>query len=92
MSTISLSQRHSKSEADVREMLEALAKKLDERYQLKARWLSERELELKRSGIQGVLQLLEGEVKVDIRLGMVMKPFKSKIRDELSRAMAEKLA
>ncbi len=91
MSTISLSQRHSKSESDVREMLEGLAEKLGERYEMKHRWLSDRELELKRSGIQGVLQLLDGEVKVDIRLGMMMKPFKSKIRDELSKAMAEKL-
>ncbi len=92
VSKISLSQRHSKSDADVREMLDALAVKLSDRFEMKAHWRSDRELELKRSGIQGVLQLLEGEVKVDIQLGMMMKPFKSRIRDELSKAMAEKLA
>jgi putative polyhydroxyalkanoate system protein len=73
-------------------MLDALAVKLSDRFEMKAHWRSDRELELKRSGIQGVLQLLEGEVKVDIQLGMMMKPFKSRIRDELSKAMAEKLA
>lgn len=92
MSTISISQNHAKSEDDVREMLESLAEKLKHEYDVTAQWLSDRELELKRSGIEGRLTMLSGEVKVDLRLGMLMSPFKSKIRDELSRAMAEKLA
>lgn len=92
MSKISLSQRHNKSDEDVRDMLNGLADKLSERFDMKTRWRSDSELEVKRSGIEGVLQLLDGEVKVDIQLGMMMKPFKSRIRDELSKAMAEKLA
>lgn len=92
MSKISLSQRHTKSDEEVRDMLNGLADKLSSRFDMKTRWRSDRELEVKRSGIEGVLQLLDGEVRVDIQLGMMMKPFKSRIRDELAKAMEEKLA
>ena len=92
MSTISISQRHAKSDDDVRQMLAAVAEKLKHEYDVHVQWLNDDELQLKRSGIEGRLVMLAGEVKVDIRLGMLMRPFKAKIRDELSRAMAEKLA
>ncbi|NKI17182.1 polyhydroxyalkanoic acid system protein [Spongiibacter sp. KMU-166] len=92
MSTIALSQRHSKNPDEVREMLNQLAEKLDQRYDLKSRWLSDSQLELQRSGVKGRLTLTGSEVKVEIKLGMLMSPFKSKIQDEISRAMAEKLA
>lgn len=92
MSTIALSQRHSKDPDEVRELLVQLAEKLDQRYDLKSRWVNDSQLELKRSGVSGQLTLSGDEVKVSIKLGMLMSPFKGKIQDEIARAMAEKLA
>ena len=92
MSTIALSQRHSKDPEQVREMLRQLAEKLDQRYDLKSRWVNDSQLELKRSGVSGQLTLTDSEVQVNIKLGMLMSPFKGKIRDEIAKAMAEKLA
>ncbi|GAB3374205.1 polyhydroxyalkanoic acid system family protein [Spongiibacter taiwanensis] len=91
MSTISVTQSHNKSVTEVRELVDSLAKKLDERYQLKSRWSGERQVELTRAGVNGTLEFDEQEVRVDIKLGLMMSAFKSVIRDEVERAMREKL-
>lgn len=91
MSTISVTQTHNKSVTEVRELVDSLAHKLNERYQLKSRWSGERQVELSRSGVNGTLEFDEQEVRVDIKLGLMMSAFKSMIRDEVERAMREKL-
>ncbi len=92
MSTISLSQNHNKDVEEVRAMVRELALKLDERYQLKSHWQDQDVLELHRQGIKGRLQIDPREVRVDIKLGLMMAAFKPLIRDELERALREKLA
>lgn len=91
MSTISVTQPHNKSVTDVRELVESLAQKLDERYQLKSRWSGDRQVELTRSGVTGLLEFDDREVRVNIKLGLMMSAFKSVIRDEVERAMRDKL-
>lgn len=92
MSNISLRQAHNKSPEELRDLIGQMTLKLEERYQLSSRWLSKNEVEVARSGINGRITLGNGEVKVDIRLGLMMGAFKSIIQREISRSMAEKLA
>lgn len=92
MSTISLRQSHNKSPDDMRDLIRQMAAKLEERYQLKSRWLNDDEMEVQRSGIKGRIVLGATEVKVDIKLGLMMGAFKSTIEKEIARSMAEKLA
>lgn len=92
MSNISLRQRHNKNPDELRELISQMAKKLDERYQITSRWLNDDQVEVARSGIKGRITLSDNEVKVDIKLGLMMGAFKSKIESEISRSMAEKLA
>ncbi|WP_269618399.1 polyhydroxyalkanoic acid system family protein [Zhongshania sp. BJYM1] len=91
MSNISLRQRHNKNPDELRDLIKQMATKLEERYQISSRWLSNDEVEVVRSGIKGLITLGEQEVKVDIKLGLMMGAFKSKIQSEISRSMAEKL-
>jgi putative polyhydroxyalkanoate system protein len=92
VSTISLRQSHNKSLGDMRDLIGQMAVKLEERYQLKSRWLNDDEMEVQRSGIKGRIVLGTTEVKVDIKLGLMMGAFKSTIEKEIARSMAEKLA
>lgn len=92
MSTISLSQNHNKDIEEVRTLVKELARKLDERYQLKSSWQGDDVLELHRQGIKGHLEIDHNEVRVEIKLGMMMAAFKPLIRDEIERAMRQKLA
>jgi putative polyhydroxyalkanoate system protein len=92
VSTISLRQSHNKSPDDMRDLIGQMAVKLEERYQLKSHWLNNDEMEVQRSGIKGRIVLGAAEVKVDIKLGLMMGAFKSIIEKEIARSMAEKLA
>lgn len=69
-----------------------MATKLEERYQLNARWLNNDAVVVARPGINGRITLGENEVRVEIKLGLMMSAFKSTIESEISRSMAEKLA
>ncbi|MFT6578511.1 MAG: putative polyhydroxyalkanoate system protein [Zhongshania sp.] len=92
MPNISLRQRHNKSPDELRELIKQMAATLEERYQLSSRWLNDDEVEVTRSGIKGRITLGAAEVKVDIKLGLMMAAFKSTIESEISRSMAKKLA
>ena len=92
MSTISLRQSHKKTPAEMRTMIRQLAAKLEEKYQLKAHWLNDDEVEVQRAGVKGRSSLVPSEVRVEIKLGLMMRAFKSTLETEISRAMAEKLA
>lgn len=76
----------------MRDLIRQMAAKLEERYQLKSRWLNDDEMEVQRSGIKGRIVLGATEVKVDIKLGLMMGAFKSAIEKEIARSMTEKLA
>lgn len=91
MSTVSVTQAHNKDVAEIREQLEAVAAKLEARYQLVPQWRDDHHLELSRQGLQCNLEFDEREVRVTIKLGLMMSAFKSKIRDEVARALRERL-
>ncbi len=76
----------------MRTLIRQLAAKLEEKYQLKAHWLNDDEVEVQRTGVKGRISLVPSEVRVEIKLGLMMRAFKSILETEISRAMAEKLA
>jgi putative polyhydroxyalkanoate system protein len=91
VSKISIRQTHNKSPEELRDLIGQMSVKLEERYQLTSRWLSTNEVEVVRSGITGRITLGDYDVRVDIKLGLMMSAFKAIIHREISRSMAEKL-
>lgn len=91
MSTISLRQDHSKTSEELRDLIRQLAIKLEDKYQLKSSWVNDDELVVQRTGIKGRISLAPKEVRVEIKLGLMMSAFKATIQTEIARSMAEKL-
>ncbi len=92
MSEISINQPHNKSLDEIRELIYQVADKLEQRYELKAHWISDTELKLHRHGVTGMITLLEEEVVVRIKLGMMMRPLRGTIHKAVANAMSENLA
>ena len=90
MAKIEISKQHRKSEAQVHELCEQLAKVLEQKYQLKYRWQDDC-LQFKRSGISGQLTLRPGEVHITVKTGPMMSIFSSSIERELKQQLAEQL-
>lgn len=92
MARISLSKQHNKPEGEVRAMVEDLAESLARRYDAKAVWDGDNSVKIDHSRLSGRLDILPGEVKVDVKLGMLAGAFKGKIEAELRKALDEKLS
>ncbi|MBB3046519.1 putative polyhydroxyalkanoate system protein [Litorivivens lipolytica] len=92
MSRISLSKKHNKPESDVRHMVGELVESLARRYDAKAVWEGDSSVKIDHSRLSGRLDILPGEVRVDVKLGMLAGAFKGKIESELRKALDEKLS
>ena len=91
MGTISLTQKTSKSLDEVKQIAESLAGDLKQKFDIDSKWIGERAMEFQRKGLQGSLQVVDEAVKIDMRLGMMLSAFSTRIKTELQREMAERL-
>jgi putative polyhydroxyalkanoate system protein len=89
MAKLSIEQNHSLPVAEVKKRLEALSTKLSEKYSIAAKWIGEREAELKRTGVSGKILVEDKLVKVVLDLSFALLPLKSKIEERI-RAELEK--
>ncbi len=83
MSTIEISKAFSMPRDQLREQLDDLAGQLGQELQLNCEWLSDDCLDFRRSGINGQIDIGEGEIELTITLGMVREFFRSKIESEI---------
>lgn len=86
MADIDVTRPHGRSPEEVRRRAERLIEKLGERYQVKHRWEGDT-LHFSRSGLSGKLDITPDKVQVTAKLGMLLKPFKSRIAQEVENAM-----
>lgn len=91
MATISVRQPHTRGLEEVQQMASALAEQLREHYDLESHWADDRTVDFRRRGIRGRLQFDEREVSIELQLGMMVFPFKERVRRELERALTEQL-
>jgi putative polyhydroxyalkanoate system protein len=91
MANIHVRQQHNKSEQEVRQIADQLARKLDSKYQLSSKW-NGNTLEFKRSGLHGSLIIGASEVSISLKLGMMMSAFAGKIKNELAKSLKDTLA
>ena len=91
MARISLSKKHSKPEAEVRQMVEELAQSMARRHGAKTAWNGDNSIRIDHSRLSGRLDMLPGEVRIEVKLGMLAGAFKGTIEAELRKAIDEKL-
>ena len=92
MARISLSKKHDRPEQDVRQMVDELAQSLARRYDAKAVWSGDSSVKIDHSRLSGRLDILPGEVRIEVKLGMLAGAFKGTIEAELKKALEEKLS
>lgn len=91
MSDISIKRAHNRSHADAMKLAENVAYKLGKLFQMEHHWEDET-LHFERSGVKGKLEVGSTDVLITAKLGLLLKPMKGKIMEELEKAIDRELA
>ncbi|HTL14522.1 MAG TPA: polyhydroxyalkanoic acid system family protein [Thermomonas sp.] len=89
MSRIDIRHPHSLPKAQARKAIEEVAKKLAERFDVTWAWEGDT-LNFSRSGVDGHIALLPGDLHVQARLGFLTAMFKEPIEAEIRRVLQER--
>lgn len=82
MSVIDVHRPHALDREHAREVAETLAKDLSQQFDMNYRWDGD-VMEFKRSGVKGHLNISPSDLHVHLELGMLLRPFKSRIEQEI---------
>lgn len=83
MSVIDVHRPHSLDKEHAREAAETLAKDLSEQFDVNYQWEGDL-LKFKRSGVKGQMTLNHADLHIHLELGMMLRPFKSRIEQEIN--------
>ncbi len=89
MPSIDILHPHTKTPAQARKAIEAMAKKLDERFGVSHDWDGDT-LNFKRSGVDGKIKLAPKSLHVTAQLGFMLSMLKDPIESEIKRVLSEK--
>jgi len=82
MSVIDVHRAHSFDKGHAREAAETLARDLSSQFDVNYQWEGDH-LTFKRSGAKGHLNITDEDLHVHLELGMLLRPFKSRIEQEI---------
>ena len=82
MSVIDIHRAHSLDKEHAREAAETLAKYLSKQFDVNYQWEGDL-LKFKRSGVKGQLDISENDLHIRLELGLMLRPFKSRIEQEI---------
>jgi putative polyhydroxyalkanoate system protein len=83
MAKLNIEQAHSLPVDEVKKRLQSLADRLSEKYGISAKWTSDREAEVKRTGVTGKISCTDNKVTVFLDLSFVLSPLKDKIENRV---------
>ena len=90
MATNHIKREHHLHHQQLRDEIQALAERLSEELAATYCW-EEQRLVFKRSGADGCITIGDGEVDIEIRLGLALTPLKKKIEQSLTRYLDQRL-
>ncbi|MCC4270809.1 polyhydroxyalkanoic acid system family protein [Marinobacter nauticus] len=82
MSVIDIHRAHSLDKEHARQAAETLAKDLSKQFDVNYQWEGDL-LKFKRSGVKGQLDISESDLHIRLELGLMLRPFKSRIEQEI---------
>lgn len=82
MSTIDIRRAHTLDPSHARQAAETLAEDLSRQFDVDYHWEGD-VLRFRRSGVKGQLTLSDSQLHVQLELGMLLRPFKSRIEQEI---------
>jgi putative polyhydroxyalkanoate system protein len=92
MAKVSIEQAHALPIDEVKKRLQELADRLSAKYGIDAKWTSDREAALKRTGVSGKITVADDKVSVLLDLSFALIPVKGKIEDRIKRELSAALA
>jgi putative polyhydroxyalkanoate system protein len=90
MATIDIKRSHSIGKDKARTAAEAVAQRLKDKIDATYRWEGD-DLKFERSGAKGRIAVSDTEVRVEVELGMLLRPIKGKIEDKVHQYLDEYL-
>ncbi|MDD2053413.1 polyhydroxyalkanoic acid system family protein [Pseudomonas putida] len=90
MARISVERAHSLGLAGAREKAQTLVNKLADQYGLEPRWSGDT-VKLKRSGVNGAVEIGEQSIRVNVELGLLMSAMSGTIKAEIEKALDKAL-
>ncbi len=82
MSSIDVRRSHSLDREHAREAAETLAQDLSQKFDVHYEWDGDL-MRFHRSGVKGHLDISPSELHVHLQLGMMLRPFKGRIEEEI---------
>jgi putative polyhydroxyalkanoate system protein len=92
MAKLNIEQAHSLPVEEVKKRLQSLADKLAEKYGINAKWTSDREADIKRTGVSGKITCTDSKVTVFLDLSFMLNPLKEKIETRVKKELQTALA
>lgn len=92
MAKLNIEQAHALPIDEVKKRLQELADRLSAKYGIDAKWTSDREASLKRTGVSGQIKIAEDKVAVLLDLSFALSPVKGKIQERIERELKSALA
>lgn len=84
MSKISVTRHHNLDPQHARETAESLARDLSDRFDVRYEWQGGT-LHFSRSGVTGQLSVTPSTIDVELSLGLLLRPLRSRIEQEIHR-------
>jgi putative polyhydroxyalkanoate system protein len=92
MAKLNIEQAHALPLDEVKRRLQELADRLSAKYGIDAKWTSDREASLKRTGVSGTIKVGDDKVAVLLDLSFALLPMKGKIQERIARELKSALA
>jgi putative polyhydroxyalkanoate system protein len=87
MSKIKVERSHDKGLDWAKSKAEEVSKVLSEKYGLSSAWKGEQTLEFSGKGVDGSLGIEDNRLSVSLKLGLMLRPFASKIEESVNKAI-----
>ncbi len=88
MSHIDISRSHCLGRQGARRSAEEIAEQLDQEFDLSYRWEGD-VLHFQRSGVDGHMEVTDVEVRIRCRLGLLLRPLRGRLENEIERYLDE---
>ncbi|MEH6565765.1 MAG: polyhydroxyalkanoic acid system family protein [Halopseudomonas sp.] len=91
MATVDITREHSLGKEQAKEKAQLMADKLAQKLDAKCAWHGD-ELTFKRSGADGSIHVSESDVRVVVKLSMMLSPMQGMVKAEIEKALQKYLA
>ncbi len=92
MARFRLSKSHNMCKDELREAAQGLARSLERKHGVRARWVSDDEVRIKGAGVDGRLSIGDDRVDVSVQLGLLASAFSSVLEQEVQRYLEEHIS